>query len=116
MRATDYLEELKTKGVTLWLEGSALRYRAPKEIVAELREELAKRKPELVALLRHQTDQSCHHCGTRIRLTERENYFELECENDPLHYSEIKRKPEADRLWSDVPLPNEIDDQQILFS
>lgn len=116
MTTRNYLEDLKMKGVVLWVEGSTLRYRAPKEIVVEMREELAGRKAEIIALLEQQARLACHYCSSKIRVAERENFFEFECEADPLHYFELKRKPGADRLWADVPLPNEMDDQQILFS
>jgi hypothetical protein len=41
-----------------------------------------------------------------------QNYFEAQCLSAPSHYSEIKRKPGADRLWSDVALPHELKQQR----
>jgi hypothetical protein len=116
MTTLDYLEELKAKGVSLWVDGPTLRYRAPKEIITpELCAELKARKAEIIALLKKHGVPVCHYCGSGILTVERENCFEYECEADPLHYSEIKRKPEADRLWADVPLPNEMECQQLIL-
>jgi hypothetical protein len=61
--------------------------------------------------------ERCSQCAGAVRIVELENCFELECEADPLHYSEIKRKPGADHLWPDVSLPEVPDNQMsMLFS
>ena len=43
-------------GVTLWLEGDALRYRGPREALAGLLPTLKVHKPEILAALAHPDD------------------------------------------------------------
>jgi pyochelin synthetase len=57
MSTAEFLDTLTQQGVNLWIEGDQLRYRAPKGVLtSNLRTELAKRKPEVVALLRQHTE------------------------------------------------------------
>jgi amino acid adenylation domain-containing protein len=53
MTPSDLLDLLAGREVEVWVEGDRLRFRAPKgQLSAELRDLLAQRKPELLALLR----------------------------------------------------------------
>ncbi|WP_255211057.1 condensation domain-containing protein, partial [Methylogaea oryzae] len=48
----DFLAQLEAKDIRLWLEGDGLRFRAPKDaLTADLRQELATRKQEVIAAL-----------------------------------------------------------------
>jgi amino acid adenylation domain-containing protein len=48
----DFVTELRSKGVSLWVEGDGLGLRAPKDVLtAELQHQLAQRKPAIVAFL-----------------------------------------------------------------
>jgi hypothetical protein len=117
MTADQLINELENLGVKLEVAGDRLRF-APREAVPEgLVSEMISHKSELLSLLSaNPLPEICPQCGGTVRRGEQQNCYEAECEADPLHYSEIKRKLEADRLWADIPLPNEMDDQQILFS
>jgi hypothetical protein len=55
------------------------------------------------------SDQTCHHCGAVLLVRQFRARWELECSGDPTHYNEHRRKPESDRLWEDVPTPEEGD-------
>lgn len=67
--------------------------------------------------VKNQIVKACPFCNSKIRVSEHETSFDLECETDPLHYSEIRVKPGCKRLWQDVPLPSKTDDQPtLLFS
>ncbi|WP_260115126.1 condensation domain-containing protein [Massilia sp. MB5] len=53
MNTVQFLNQLKGRGIHLWLEEDRLRFRAPPQALSEdLKAELARRKPELLALLR----------------------------------------------------------------
>ena len=53
MTALEIVRHLRQRGVTLWLEGERLRYRAPKGVLTpSLRAELLANKPQIMDLLR----------------------------------------------------------------
>jgi thioesterase domain-containing protein len=53
MSTFDFLHKLKQSGVKVWLEGDRLRCTGPEDVlVAEVREQLSTRKPEIIAFLR----------------------------------------------------------------
>src|SRR6187402_2176211 len=53
MNTIEFLNQLHGRGIQLWLDAGKLRFRAPNEsFTEELREELTRRKPEIIALLR----------------------------------------------------------------
>jgi len=57
MSAVEFLAELSREGVKIWVDGTQLRYRAPKGIItASLRSKLVEYKPELLVLLSQQLD------------------------------------------------------------
>ncbi len=52
MSTAEFLDSLTQQGVRIWAEDDQLRYRAPRGVLtSNLRTELAKRKPEILALL-----------------------------------------------------------------
>jgi len=56
---TEFLDQLRIRGVELWVEGERLRYNAPKGIMNDdVLGELRKRKTEIIAVLRAQQKRS----------------------------------------------------------
>ena len=51
----------------------------------------------------------CPQCGGELETKERKNYWLYTCKQKQYNcYEEIRRKPEADRLWDDIPIPQEL--------
>ena len=56
---TEFLDQLRIRGVELWVEGERLRYNAPKGIINDdVLGELRKRKVEIIAVLRAEQKHS----------------------------------------------------------
>jgi len=61
--AHEVLQEAQRRGIVLTPKGTALRFRGPKDALnEELRRELVRNKPEIIALL--VDDRSTHPCST----------------------------------------------------
>jgi hypothetical protein len=45
------------------------------------------------------TEKTCPICAAPVSAISRETYFEVDCTNDPSHYSGHERKPGAIYLW-----------------
>lgn len=114
MNAQEIITNLHAKGARFELDRDGFRVRAPQGLVTEsMREALITYKAEIVCLLITESN-ACPNCAVRLRTSEADNHTAFECSANPLHYSEIRRKPGTDRLWSDVPLPAKA--QSELFS
>ena len=120
MTATTLLAQLQRLGVELQVSGDRLRFKPAALITPDLHSEMAKHKGELIALLTARpapaihTDERCPLCAATVLVRELPTRFELECESDPLHYSEHRRKPGSDRLWVDLPTQEESRDARHL--
>jgi hypothetical protein len=114
MSANRLLKELDSCGVKLAANQGQLLIDSPKGVITDaLRRELIESKAEILVLLTtNHLPEICPQCGGILRTGEQQNYFEAQCLADPLHYSEIKGKPGADRLWNDIALPHELKRQR----
>ena len=57
------LQELKSNGVDLWVEGNAIRYQGPAEILTpDIMKALKKMKSTLIQILRNNNCTNCSHC------------------------------------------------------
>ena len=113
MTATEIMTQLQNLGIELQVRGDRLRFKPMELVTDEMCSEMVRHKSEIISLLTTQlhVDEMCRICGSSLLVTELTTRFEIHCPIDALHYSECRKKPGCDRLWSDVPLPREIERQ-----
>jgi hypothetical protein len=114
MTATEIMLRLKHSGIQLQATGDRLRFYPLERVPNDLRREMADHKADLLTLLStNPLPEFCTVCVGTVRRDEHQNFYEAKCLVDPLHYSEIKRKPGCNRSWDDITVRFEPDNQQV---
>ena len=106
--ARELISHLEGQGIHLSAYDGKVRIEAPAAgtITAELKEEVARLKPDLLRILepepgelanREQPDV-CPYCGAELRARENEMAVYSKCTREPGHFSGITKKPGSDFL------------------